>query len=135
MLTFRHTEETKRKMKDAWIKRRLIGVSQETRKRLSVAKLGNKNSQGSKCSFWKGGVSKSNDRIRHSAPYKLWRKSVFERDGFTCVWCGHNGGHLNADHIKPFAYFPELRFDINNGRTLCFSCHMKTETWGSRKYA
>ena len=67
--------------------------------------------------------------IRGRTEYKLWRKAVFERDNYTCIWCGQHGGKLNADHIKPFAVFPELRFAIDNGRTLCVSCHGKTETF------
>src|SRR3990167_4162903 len=72
-------------------------------------------------------------RIRQSLEYKLWREAVFKRDNYTCVWCGQQGRKLNADHIKPFAYFPELRFAIDNGRTLCVDCHRKTDTWGYRK--
>lgn len=61
-----------------------------------------------------------------------WRKAVFKRDNFTCQMCGERGGKLQADHIKPFKYFPELRTTLSNGRTLCESCHKKTPTWGRR---
>lgn len=82
--------------------------------------------------FWKGGVNKINLKIRGSLQYRLWRESVFERDNYTCVWCGQRGGKLNADHIKPFCDYPELRFAIDNGRTLCIPCHRKTDTWGCK---
>src|SRR3990167_11383697 len=52
---------------------------------------------------WKGGITSENHKIRGSLEYKLWRKAVFERDNWTCIWCGQRGSRLNADHIKPFA--------------------------------
>lgn len=79
--------------------------------------------------------------IRSSFEYKLWRAAVFERDKYICRFCGAKGGWckmarkkivLNADHIKPFSLFPELRFAIDNGRTLCFDCHKTTDTYGSK---
>ena len=86
---------------------------------------------------WKGGKAPEGHKIRKSEPYKKWRTAVFERDNFTCQHCGIVGGSLHADHIKPFAHFPELRFEIDNGQTLCKPCHMKTDTYlsGARKYA
>lgn len=68
------------------------------------------------------------DRLaRYSPEAKVWRKAVFERDNFTCQICFAKGNYIEADHIKPFAYFPELRFELSNGRTLCRECHDKTK--------
>jgi hypothetical protein len=69
-------------------------------------------------------------KIRQSAKYKAWRTLVFERDNYTCQFCNKIGGYLHADHIKPFALYIELRFEVSNGRTLCIPCHKKTGTWG-----
>jgi hypothetical protein len=85
--------------------------------------------QGAGNSNWKGGVTPEYKRVRASEAIKVWRKSVFNRDNFICVWCGQRGGKLNADHIKSFRNYPELRFDVSNGRTLCVACHKKTDTY------
>lgn len=81
---------------------------------------------------WKGGITPEARRARTSKEYLLWRAAVFERDDYTCVFCNKKGVRLEADHIKPFSLFPELRFAIDNGRTLCRTCHRKTDTWGRR---
>jgi hypothetical protein len=96
----------------------------ESRIKASMAKKGNRTN------FWKGGVCEMNKKIRRSVEYRLWRESVFARDNYTCRFCGQIGGKLNADHIKRFADYPELRFAIDNGRTLCVDCHKKTDTFG-----
>jgi len=74
---------------------------------------------------WRGGVTPEHVRIRHSEEMKAWRLAVFERDDYTCTICRHHGGDMHADHIQPFALFPELRFTVENGRTLCVACHRK----------
>ena len=93
------------------------------------------NNLGEKSHFWKGGKTKQEKIIRTSAAYKKWRTEIFKRDGYICQHCGKRGGYLHADHINPFANYPELRFDINNGRTLCVTCHQQTENYpaGLRK--
>lgn len=65
------------------------------------------------------------ERIRHRKypAYQKWRRDVFSRDEYTCQCCGEIGRVLNAHHIESFARNTELRTDINNGITLCQSCH------------
>lgn len=98
----------------------------ETRKKLSEA------NRGQKSHLWRGGVTEENQIIRSGLEYRVWRKSVFERDDYTCQICNRRGVKLNADHIKPFAYFPELRFEVDNGRTLCVPCHKDTDTYKTK---
>jgi hypothetical protein len=79
---------------------------------------------GSNSPNWKGGITPENQRVRTSATYKEWRKSVFERDNYTCQKCGKRGGELHAHHIRSFATNPKLRTDLKNGTTLCLHCHL-----------
>ena len=52
--------------------------------------------------------------------YDEWRKSVFERDSYTCQCCGDNwSGKLNAHHKDGYHWCKERRIDIANGITLC----------------
>lgn len=77
---------------------------------------------------WKGGVSSERHRLMHQKEYRLWRVAVFTRDNFTCVQC-KSKGYIQADHIKPWSLYPELRYAIDNGRTLCLLCHQKTKSY------
>ncbi len=119
----KRSDEAKKKIAEY---QKTKNVSIETRKKLSIA------NSGSNCTFWKGGITKDNLKVRMTLEYRLWRTSVFERDNYTCVSCNKVGGKLNADHIKSFSAFPELRFSIDNGRTLCEECHRKTPNFGWR---
>jgi len=81
--------------------------------------------QGSNSHFWRGGITQINIKVRKSAKYRIWRSKVFERDLYICQKCGKSGVYLVAHHIKSFANYPDLRFEINNGLTLCKKCHDK----------
>ncbi len=102
--------------------------SQEWKDKMSIAKLGKPflNKRGEKSNFWKGGVTPLRQKIHASLEYRNWRRSVFERDNYTCQFCGERGGNLEAHHIRPFALFTNLRFDVPNGITLCEGCHSAT---------
>ena len=94
---------------------------------------------------WRGGRSPLHAQIRGCFKYRQWRSDVFTRDNFACVICGDStGGNLNADHIEPFIFILtkhnistiemalacEVLWNINNGQTLCETCHRQTPTYG-----
>lgn len=60
--------------------------------------------------------------VRQSIEGNQWRLSVFKRDDYKCTCCGEYG-KIHAHHLKSFTRFPELRFDVDNGTTLCEDCH------------
>ena len=79
---------------------------------------------GENSNLWKGGTSSERDRIKNTEEYKQWRESVFKRDNYTCQCCKDNkGNNLEAHHIENFSSNEDLRFNINNGITLCKKCH------------
>jgi 5-methylcytosine-specific restriction endonuclease McrA len=90
-----------------------------------------KSHKGEKHPSWIKDRSKVKNK-RCLAELSWWRKAIFERDNYTCQFCKKRGGQLNADHIKPYSMYPELRADLSNGRTLCVDCHKKTDTYGLR---
>lgn len=70
-----------------------------------------------------GFIASKKMRLRGSFKYRDWRTSVFKRDNYTCQCCNQYGGKLQVHHIKNFSSSEDLRFEINNGITLCYDCH------------
>lgn len=76
--------------------------------------------------------------------HRRWAHAVLSRAGFLCEECrryGRTDEHGNpvaatiAHHIKPRKEYPELAYDVTNGRALCESCHNKKhpEKGGNRR--
>jgi hypothetical protein len=122
------TQELKDKLSKMLSGRKL---PKEQREKISMGLVGKQT--GNKHWNWKGGISSLNEIVRHSFSIKEWRTGVFKRDHYTCQGCGAKNGNgkrvkLEAHHLKPFSLYPELRFNISNGKTLCRSCHDLTKT-------
>ena len=62
--------------------------------------------------------------IEYTYALMSWSRCVKKRDNYVCIWC-KSTENLNADHIKPKKDFPKLALKIENGRTLCKTCHIK----------
>jgi len=59
-----------------------------------------------------------------SYEYLAWMKGVKNRDGWKCQIANSDcSGRLEAHHILSWRDYPELRYQINNGITLCQSHH------------
>ena len=62
---------------------------------------------------------------RSNLSYHKFCREVLIRDKFTCQQCLEVETNIVVHHIKDFHNYPDLRFDVNNGQTLCRSCHCK----------
>lgn len=69
---------------------------------------------------------------RKSREYRLWRARVIRRDK-SCVICGSKYRRA-AHHINSWSYFPEERFDVDNGVCLCGKCHSQFHNNYKRSY-
>lgn len=136
--SFEVGHEVPREWRDA-IKKRSTGNTyrkgsthtEEAKEKNRVAHLGKVTMSGEGHYNWKGGITPLRKKLYFSEEYKSWRNAIFDRDNYTCQMCGQRGKELNADHIKAWSSNPELRFEIDNGRTLCIDCHRQTDTWGT----
>lgn len=125
-------------------KKNILSEISKEKMRIARAKQDMSHLRGENHHNWKGGITPIRNAIRALYQYVEWRKSIFERDNYTCQGCKKRGGKLNADHVKSFSKIlnenniqttehakscAEL-WDLSNGRTLCDKCHLKTDTYG-----
>ncbi len=78
---------------------------------------------GSKHPNWNGGPEyRKRPDGRHSTAVRAWRSAIYEQDIFLCQKC-FLSYQLVAHHIFSYTKYPELRWDISNGITLCKKHH------------
>ena len=124
-------------------------LSKEHIEKLRLKKIGNKNGCGNKGvkrskeaiknirearkkqtgeNHWrwiKDRAKLKTDRLKmYDVKYKYWMKEVKDRDNWKCKINNKDcNGRLEAHHILPWSKFPELRYEVNNGITLCLHHH------------
>lgn len=104
-------------------------VSEETKEKLKV-----KAKRGEEHYLWKKdrNTLKKSNKHKNTA-YKEWRKNVYKRDNWKCkINNGDCEGRIEAHHILPWRDYEELRYDINNGITLCHNHHPRKRSEESR---
>lgn len=97
--------------------------SEEFKKKISLSNLGRLS--GNRHPRWISDRTKLVKRQeRNDVAYKDWRKQVWLRDNFTCKIANPDcSGRIEAHHILGWTAYPELRYQLNNGITLCHAHH------------
>ena len=114
-----------RKGKNTWS--RGCKLSDEHKKKVSISLIGNKRCVGRTPWNWKTDRSLlAKKQERNDSAYRDWRMSVYRRDGFRCKISNERcEGRIVAHHILPWSQYPEERYNVNNGITLCLFHHPK----------
>jgi hypothetical protein len=125
-LGYLNSPETRKKISKScqgrpgyWLGKKRPPFSKETRKKQSISHTGNKNYN------WiedRTKIKKQEDR--NNPNDKQWKYSVYKRDNFKCRINNQDcKGKIEAHHILSWSNFPELRYEINNGISLCHFHH------------
>lgn len=114
-----HTEQTKEKMRQARLKN--PSFYWLGKKRPEVKNwLANKGKNHYRWNPYRINILQDRD----CTEYKEWRMGVYSRDGFKCKIANSDcRGRIEAHHILNYKNHPELRYEINNGITLCQAHH------------
>lgn len=95
----------------------------------TLAKMGIKRPDVAGKNHWKWIEDRSKlkkKELRNDSAYKVWRQQVWLRDNFKCKIANPDcKGRIEAHHILAWKDSIELRYEINNGITLCHFHHPK----------
>lgn len=115
--------ETRGKIRNSMKGRKQYEMTPEIRKKMSLAKIGV--FKGERSPLWiKDRTLLKKRQERNDVAYQEWRMKVWQRDEFKCKMFNENcEGSIIAHHILPWRDYVELRYEINNGITLCHAHH------------
>ena len=105
--------------------------TQEYRIKQSECKKGNKNGMygvvGDNHPNWNSNrTHEERVKERKTLCDAKWRNGVFERDNYICKCCSYDKGNiLVAHHLDSYDVHADVRYDVDNGITLCKPCHKK----------
>ncbi len=136
---YRHSEVAKIKIRMAGLGRK---VSDETRLKISEShkKIGSPWNLGRKCSeetkkkiadanrgenhhSWIFDRNSLRRNIRNDAEYRVWVRRCKSRDKECKLKNENCYGYLVVHHIKSWRNYPELRYELKNGITVCQAHH------------
>jgi 5-methylcytosine-specific restriction endonuclease McrA len=73
---------------------------------------------------WKGGISIRKNRRIIGVYQQIWRDAVLLRDKSSCQICGRFCMYPFVHHVRHIKDYPELKYSVENGVTLCNDCHL-----------
>lgn len=120
----KHSAESKEKMRKAKLGK--VGNTLGKTWKVSPEKLKNFGKmKGEKHWNWKEDRNTLAKRQeRNDMAYKEWRRQIWLRDNFKCKIANPDcKGRIEAHHILGWISNPELRYEVNNGITLCHAHH------------
>ena len=121
----KHSEESRKKLSEshigqkAWNKGKKLSPEQKKKFYLWIRPKGENHYH-----WFKDRSKLKKKQERNDVAYQEWRQQVWKRDNYKCMTPDEDcKGHIEAHHILGWSTHPELRYETNNGITLCHAHH------------